>query len=211
MTIERFIGLRPYLYHLTDEENLESILRSGTLKSTATLVQEFHLEDADTFLRTRRVGHKKIIYRNKSVIIRDQDPLFIKILAKNLEGGWTIGDFIHSLNSRVFFWAKEKDMQGHYLRYENQKEFPKILRFSTEDLFKLNDNEPQFCRLNSGAPRCSCYYPEGAPPRGETTFQHADNYKYTPSTVREVTFLSTCTLPKEIFLSSHPTKSFKRT
>lgn len=210
MTIEKFIRLRPYLYHLTDEENLESILRSGTLKSTATLVQEFHLEDADNFLRTRRVGHKKITYRNKSVILRDQDPLFIKILAKNLEGGWTVGDFIYSLNSRVFFWATERDMQGHYLRYENQKEFPKILRFSTGELFALNNNEPQFCRLNSGAPRCSCYYSEGAPPRGQNTFQRAQDYTSTPSSVREVTFLNNCVLPKEIFVSKHPSKSFKK-
>lgn len=210
MTIEKFTGLRPYLYHLTDEENLESILKDRTLKSTATLVQEFHLDNADTFLRKRRFGHKKIIYHNKTVIIRDQDPLFIKILAKNLDGGWTVEDFIYSLNSRVFFWATEKDMRGHYLRYENQKEFPKILRFSTDEIFAANNSEPQFCRLNSGAPRCSCYYPEGAPPRGENTFQRAKDYCYTPSSVREVTFLNTCALPKEIFLSSHPSKSFKR-
>src|SRR5690606_9682149 len=119
-------------------------------------------------------------------ILRDQDPLFRNIVVKNLEGGWTFEDFVFSLNSRVFFWATEKDLKNHYLRYENQKEFPNILRFKTAEVIAANKHEPQFCRLNSGAPRCSSYYTKGAPPRGPKTFLGANDYPGTPSSIREV-------------------------
>jgi hypothetical protein len=210
MDIQKFVFLRPYLYHLTDKRNLVSIFRDNILRSTVNLVSSVGLHDADIFLHTRRVGHKDISNTNRIVILRDQDPLFEKIASKNLESGVTFGDFVHILNSRVFFWAKESDLAGHYKRYENQKEYPVILRLSTSELFDSNDHNPKFCRLNSGAPRCSSYYKEGAPPRGHNTFLYAEDYQGTPSSVREVTFENYCKLPSEIYISSHPTKKFSR-
>ncbi len=209
MNIEKFKTLRPYLYHLTDKANVQSILNGGKLLSTAALTKVFDVENPDEFLRSRRIGHKKIAKGDKFVMIRDQDPLSINILKKNLEGGFSVEDFIYSLNSRIFLWPTEKDLQIHYGRYENQKEYPMILRFKTEDVFSINKSEPQFCRLNSGAPRCSCYYAEGAPPRGKNTFKIAAEYNYLPSSVREVTFIDSCKLPEEICISSHPSKAYK--
>lgn len=208
MELNKFIALRPYLYHLTDISNIESILSDYTLKSTSILSGIAKLEDRDTFLRTRRVGHKKI-GTDIQFSIRDQDPLYEKIVNKNLANGMTFGDFVYLLNTKVFFWAKDTDLQIHYGRYEKQNEFPVILRVSTADLFKLNKVEPEFCRLNSGAPRCSSYYKEGAPPRGRDTFQKAKNYSRGASTVREVTFENSCSLPKNIFISKHPNQPFK--
>jgi hypothetical protein len=211
MELTKFVALRKYLYHLTDENNLQSILSDYTLKSTSTLTELYNVTDRENFLRTRRVGHKKIVADNITISIRDQDPLFKNIVVKNLEDDWTFEDFVFLLNKKIFFWAKEADLRTHYTRYENQGEHPIILRLDTEQVLQLNGNiqEPKFCRLNSGAPRCSAYYEAGAPPRGMNTFLPASQYIGTPSSVREVTFEKYCLLPRKIFLSTHPNKSFK--
>jgi hypothetical protein len=208
MDVNKFISLRPFLFHLTDPSNLNSILTDRILKSSKTLVELVNLNDAENFLRTRRKGHKKIEKDNLSFLLRDQDPLYEKIVIKNLDRGMNFSDFVLLLNSRVFFWSTEKDLKTHYSRYEKQNEDPIILRISTKELFAIN-NEPQFCNLNSGAPRCSSYYTEGAPRRGENTFQYASDYNNTPSSVREVTFNNECKLPDNIFLSNHPTKYYE--
>jgi hypothetical protein len=170
-----------------------------------------NLPDREIFLRTRRVGHKKIGSDGLVISIRDQDPLFKNIVVKNLEDNWTFEDFVFSLNEKIFFWAKETDLRTHYSRYEKQNEFPVILRIGTEQFIELNSKiqEPKFCRLNSGAPRCSAYYEEGAPPRGSKTFLPASEYPGVPSSVREVIFENHCKLPKAISLSKHPNSPFK--
>lgn len=211
MELQKFIELRRDLYHLTDESNLATILKNRQLSSTAVLARLFGVPNINQFLRTRRVGHFPISNGKLNAILRDQDPLFKNIVTKNLEAGWTFEDFVYSLNSRVFLWATEKDLKTHYKRYENQGEYPNILRFKTADLFRINKQEPEFCRLNSGAPRCSAYYAEGAPPRGPRTFLKASEYETTPSSVREVTFQKSCSLPSDIWISSHPDKPYKKT
>src|ERR1044072_7187388 len=130
MEINNFVRLRQYLYHITDERNLNSIVQQGKLLSTVKIANSVELENREAFLRTRRVGHKIIGNKNKIYSIRDQDPLFKNIVIKNLEKGWTFEDFVFYLNSHVFFWATEKDLRTHYKRYENQNEFPIILKFN---------------------------------------------------------------------------------
>jgi hypothetical protein len=210
MDIQKFVGLRENLFHLTDKNNLDSILSDYTLKSTQTLTGLVKIPDRQNFLRTRRVGHKRISDGSLAFLLRDQDPLFEKIVTKNLEKTMSFGDFVYLLNSKVFFWATEKDLRTHYARYEKQNERPVILRINTAALFAVNKHEPKFCKLNSGAPRCSSYHKEGAPPRGSNTFLDAASYPGTPSSVREVTFDRECKLPETLYLSSHPDKSFKR-
>ncbi len=210
MDLKKFIELRPFLYHLTDEKNVKPILSSRTLSSAATLARIGNVPGVETFLRKRRQGHFPIKNGKFEAILRDQDPLFEKIVTKNLEGGWKFGDFVYSLNSRVFFWPTERDLRTHYGRYANQGEFPKILRFNTAELLAANKSQPQFCRLNSGAPRCSSYYKEGAPPRGPETFLEAALYLGSPSSIREVTFVNECKLPDQIWISDAPDKVFKR-
>lgn len=208
MDIKNFVKLRPYLYHLTDESNLNSIKSDFTLKSTVVLAGIIDMPNKDEFLHTRRVGHAKLSNERFAFFIRDQDPLSEKITKKNLVGGMTFREFVYLLNSRVFFWAKENDLKGHYKRYENQGERPVVFKIETGKLFAANQHEPKFCRLNSGAPRCSSYYQEGAPPRGRNTFLYAKDYEGTPSSIREVTFENTCKLPQELYISDHPDKPY---
>jgi len=210
MELQKFIGSRKYLYHLTDKVNLKSILSDYTLKSTTELIKASTIEKKTAFLRTRRLKHCPITINGFEIVIRDQYPLNPVIAMKNMTEGWMFEDFVYHLNSRVFFWPTEKDLKSHYKRYENDNEFPMVLRFETKEVAALNKSEPLFCKYNSGAPRCHNSFKKGAAPRGKNSFLNAIDYPDPIGSVREVTYLSSCTLPKNIYISSHPSKPFRK-
>jgi hypothetical protein len=210
MELQKFIDSRKYLYHLTDQVNLKSILNDYTLKSTKELVKASHIEKKTAFLRTRRLNHCPIKINGFDIMIRDQYPLNPVIAMKNMTKGWVFENFVYHLNSRVFFWPTKKDLKSHYKRYENDNEFPMVLRFETKEVVALNKSKPLFCKYNSGAPRCHNSFKKGAAPRGKNSFLPAIDYPDSIGSVREVTYLSSCTLPKNIYISSHPNKPFRK-
>jgi hypothetical protein len=210
MELQKFIESREYLYHLTDKINLKSILSDYTLKSTTELVKSSNITKKADFLRDRRLKHCPISINGFDIMIRDQYPLNPAIAMKNMTKGWVFEDFVYHLNSRVFFWPTEKDLRSHYKRYENDKEYPMILRFETKEVVALNKPEPFFCKYNSGAPRCHNSFEKGAAPRGENSFLRAIDYPDPIASVREVTYLNFCKLPRNIYISAHPNKPFKK-
>ena len=210
MELQKFIDSRKYLYHLTDQTNLKSILSDYNLKSTKELIKASNIEKKAAFLRNRRLKHCPITINGFNIMIRDQYPLNPVIAMKNMTKGWVFEDFVYHLNLRVFFWPTEKDLRSHYKRYENDNEYPMILRFETEEVVDINKAEPLFCKYNSGAPRCHNSFKKGAAPRGENSFLRAIDYLDPIGSVREVTYLYSCKLPKNIFISSHPNKPFKK-
>jgi hypothetical protein len=209
MDINKFISLRPVLYHLTDRRNLDSILNERMLKSTDQLSLLCDLPNRKKFLRTRRPIHEQIKNGNVTYHIRDQKPFSETIIKKSLEKGCTVEDFIYLLNTKVFFWAKLSDLESHFNRYAKAGEKPIIFRINTEELFNLN-TPPKFCRLNSGGPRCSAYLGGKGAERGYNTFLSAEKYGGNPSSVKEVTFENNCTLPEIIHVGNHPGGPFKR-
>jgi len=210
MDIEKFISTRQFLYHLTDKRNLPSILDTYTLKSTKVLVNESTLSGKANFLKARRQDHYALVINGNQIFLRDQHPLSEKIVMKNMTPGWTFGDFVYSLNSRVFFWSTEKDLRSHYSRYEKKGEFPVILRVDTSEMIATNSIKPQFCKYNSGGPRCHHSFPEGAAPRGVDTFLKAQTFPFSHNEVREVTFLEQCQLSPSLSIASHPDKSYRK-
>src|SRR5262249_9745681 len=126
--------------------------------------------------------------------LRDQGPLHQGNM--RLPKGYTLEDFIESLNRRIFFWpgtAMGPISYGvrHFERYEGEK--PVILRIHLDTLLKRNpDAIPRYCRYNSGSPRCSNGKKS---PRGPDTFVLAAEFNETPSKVVEVTFESELALP----------------
>ena len=188
---------------------MPSILSDYTLKSTIKLVNLSSLPDKTRFLKTRRENHVPIKIGEFEIFLRDQHTLSEAIVMKNMTTGWTFQDFVYTLNSRVFFWSTEKDLRSHYKRYEKQGEYPLILRANTSEVFEINNRKPEFCKYNSGGPRCHHTFTKGAAPRGANSFLNASKYPDVYTTVREVTFTDMCVLPRTIFLSSHPDKAFK--
>lgn len=205
MTIEHFLKLRPYLYHLTHQNNVPIILESGRLESTVRLTERVQLADRDNFCRQRRGENVTIQNDTLSVVIRDQAQIIEDVLRRSLEPNCTYEQFIELLNSKVFFWPTQHDVIKHYGTY--QAERPRVLRFNTSEVLALNQ-APKFCKLNSGAPRCHPAYRPNAAPRGLNTFQLAANYGYAPSTVREVTFEHVVLLPETYWIAENPAGAF---
>jgi hypothetical protein len=201
MNINDFINKRPYLYHLTDRENIDFIKSKNAIYSTTEIVENSDVEDKINFLRSRREGHSKIVLNETTISIRDQRPISLVALGKCLTDDWHSGDFIKHLNDRVFFWPTLERLIRHYNRYK--EEDPVIIRVKTDDLFRENP-EPLFCRLNSGATRPNSYLGGIAPERGPNTFLPADHYLRNVGSVAEVTFLRRCIFPQEVEIASAP-------
>lgn len=193
-SLSRFAQLRPYLYHLTSESNVERILREQRLHCA-----KYWFERADQihWCRTKRGEHVTLIVDGEEIVIRDQFPLYEGKM--RLEDGVSFSDFIEILNSRVFFWpggerGPSDYGRRHFGRYCH--EMPAMLRIPTQQLFELNlDSQPRFCRYNSGSPRPS----NGIhPSRGRLTFVKAHAADFTAGMVVEVTFEGTAILPAQI-------------
>ena len=70
--IERFISIRPFLYHLTAAENLVHLRASRLMATPAELMKQTGRID---LLRAKRSQHEQILLGGKEIILRDQKPL----------------------------------------------------------------------------------------------------------------------------------------
>lgn len=201
MTIKQFTDRHPYVYHLTDQTNYNAILSGKRFLSTKDIVELSDIANPNEFLRGKRFNHETIKIGDTDYKIRDQRPISEVVLARSLTDNWTNGDFIHHLNSRVFFWPNLNRLSRHYERYKNEN--PVIFRFNSADILNLHP-DAEFCRLNSGATRCNSYLGGNAPERGPNTFLTANNYPLTASTVAELTVPDFCNLPKNFWISDSP-------
>lgn len=208
MNEQKFISLRPYLYHLTDERNIENIIRSRSLLSTQRIVESSNIEDKANFLRNKRQDHEVVSLDGLEYRIRDQRPISLLALSKCLTNNWETGDFIGHLNIRVFFWCTIDRLSRHFTRYEQEN--PTIIRCQTADVLELNGERVEYCRINSGATRPNSYLGGIAPYRGPDTFLRSDLSPLTPGTVAEVTVLDCCVLPEVCFSSKSPEGPWER-
>ncbi|MCI0426410.1 MAG: hypothetical protein L0Z46_00160 [Nitrospiraceae bacterium] len=191
LNLEQFVRTRPFLYHLTDAQNVRRITTTGILESAAALL---NAAGRTELMQVRRTQHLLLPLNGMAVSLRDQRPLYPGPM--ELQGGWTYGRFIGHVNSMVFFWPGTDDGPNgygrrHFERY--RQENPAILRIATADILDANANRPLFSRYNSGAPRCS----NGVhAPRGPDTFVTAARFDATPSKVVEVVYQDEVTLPE---------------
>ena len=205
MSTEEFINRCEYLYHLTSEQNLANIISMRRLLSSKEIIANSDLSrnEQRKVLTERRPDHFPIQLNGIECLLRDQRPISIKALQKCLTDDWSVADFIESLNSRVFFWPTLKRLVVHFNRYKTE-EHPKIIKVRTRELLEINSNALRFCHLNSGATRCHPKWNGSPPPRGLNTFVRAANFNYLPVQVAEVTFLTSCNLPNQIFVGNNP-------
>jgi uncharacterized protein DUF7002 len=200
-TLSNFAALRPYLFHLTASSHVQHLAQSRTILPTSDLLQQ---ANQPQWLRQKRREHLNLVCQGVSIVIRDQKPLHAGNTA--LEGRWRFEDLIECLNGRVFFWPGTAAGQPidyglrHFERYED--EAPAILRVPTSDLFRANPGiQPEFCRFNSGSPRCT---QGNRSPRGPDTFQACGQTTYGRSAVVEVTFPGPVRLPATTYVTRSP-------
>jgi hypothetical protein len=171
-------------------------MSSRELYSAAYLLES---ADKERLIRKKRPSSLRLVLKDYSVILRDQEPL----QAGNIEfqHGWTLAELVELLNKQVFFWPGDacgpsKYGIRHYNRYQKLGEGLGMLRVKTADLMESNrDSPPKFCRYNSGSPRCSGGQRS---PRGDDTFLHYEDFNGTPSDVVEVVFHRRVQLPNSV-------------
>jgi hypothetical protein len=193
----QFMKARPFLFHLTYRNNLDEIRRSRTLFCAASLMQTA----GDTsYLRRKRSSSIQLQIKTTTIHLRDQQPLHAGNI--RLKGGWSYDDLIQSLNERVFFWPGTTNGPisygvRHFRRYADES--PVLLRVATKELFEKNsDITAQYCKYNSGSPRCT--QGKGSS-RGPETFMLSTKARYTPCNVVEVTFEKRVILPSQVQLA----------
>jgi hypothetical protein len=192
--IDRYAKLRPYLYHLTDNSNLDRIREEKMLSCAAKLMRRAGRTD---LLRTRRLNHEPIEVDGSLVSLRDQKPLLSKHM--DMTGGFKFEDFVGLLNTMVFFWPGDdegpiRSGESHFAHYA--AECPAILRCRFQSLISANSSAvPLFCPYNSGAPRT---VNGRKSPRGRDTFLKAFDFPRTPSADVEVTFKEKAALPPDV-------------
>lgn len=198
LSLPALVRRRPYLFHLTARENVVRIARDRVLQPAVNLMAIAQRLD---LLETRRSGHLTLELDGDVVRLRDQAPLYANNM--RLDGGWTFGQFIRHLNSRVFFWPGWSSGpidygRRHFDRYA--EEHPAILRVPFQALLDVNiDAVPELCRYNSGSPRWSRGL---ASPRGAATFVNPDTAEFGVSQVVEVTFPISVRLPESTELGT---------
>lgn len=208
MSSQKFIKLRPRLYHLTNTANIPNIIDSGYLYSTEQIASIVNLANANAFLSKRRPENVILRSPSASFVIRDQKPIFEQALSRSLPNGWAPSDFVALLNRRVFFWPTLKDLRSHFGTYTKREEDITILSIDTQEVFSLNA-PPLFCEYNSGATRPHPYFNGKPAPRGPNTFRNIDEFGKPLSQIREVTFEKMVKLPSKLLLSTHPEGPWK--
>jgi hypothetical protein len=183
----RLAQLRPYLYHLTAEQNLGSIKRHLELRCARLLLESANLMHLAS---KRRTEHLPIRMGKESLLIRDQKPLAVGAIA--FEVGWAMERFTEHINEHVFFWPGDSTGPiqaglNHYERYKHER--VALVRVSTVDFAPAH---AAYSRVNSGAPRCSGGKHS---PRGGNTYLPAHLFSGTPSQVIEVVAVHSYPLP----------------
>lgn len=196
--INRFVQLRPFLYHVTAQENLAALCQQRVMSPAAELMRRAQRPD---LVRWRRPDSVVLDLQGQKVVIKDQRPLVEANLA--LEGSWELGDFVEYLNHLVFFWPGRADgpiSNGKRLLSRYEADAPAVIRIATAELLSANAGlEPLFCPFNSGAARQNAGVRAR---RGPNLFTSAERFPRRESEVVELAFRSEVTLPESVEVRS---------
>jgi hypothetical protein len=194
--IERFVELRPFLYHSTSLSNLGRICATRSLVSASRFL-------SDSAQSERRAAAVQLEVDGTNVHVQSQRPLIWANVEP--EEGWTLPKFVSHLNEFVFFWpGNERGPIPHGQRHFFGNKWPNqqavTLRIPTKEL-DLETVELLFCPFNSGSPRCSGGRHS---PRGSRTFLPACDFARDASEVIEVVVSGAITLPASTQKSDSP-------
>lgn len=191
--------VRPFLFHLTAQQNVPRIRELRRLDCATTLLKAAGKSESG---KAKRESHVVVSIDGHNILIRDQRPLHRGNAA--LADGWSFVDLVECLNGHVFFWpGTERGPIAygvrHFERYATEN--PAVLRVRTESLAGALKLDPYYCRFNSGSPR---YNNGKASPRGPDTFVSARHWSRRASEIVEVTFRKYITLPLDTEVSDSP-------
>lgn len=204
-TLQKFQSLRPYLFHLTDQRNIDRIRRTGQLVSATRLLRA---AKEHAVISAKRPECMPVTVDGDEVWIRDQRPLHAGNVG--FQDGWTFEDLLKSLNDKVFFWPGTGSGPisygiRHYERYAADS--PVLLRLRSSQVLTVNATAtPLFCRYNSGSPR----WTNGvASPRGPRTFVRCTEAEFSAAAVVEFVISDKVAIPSCAELASSFTGPWK--
>src|ERR1700676_2082300 len=162
----------PRLFHMSHAGSWPSIRRHGLLSTTALLdLFEVKGPPRHALQSCRRSKSEYIAHpQHGRAILRDQQPMNEKKLAKALKDGLQPRDWYKLLNGKVFFWGPEtrlKILQGARL-YEAHRQT--IIEIDTAKFLARYADGVSLCSINSG-----CTQPM-AWERGSDTFLALEKY-----------------------------------
>jgi hypothetical protein len=198
-SLEQLADLRPFAYHTSGQENFEAIRRHRRLRSARSILEGTEHEH---LLVERRKHSVALEVRGESVLIRDNRPLAVGSL--DLQGGWSLSDWLGEINSRVFLWPGSENGpiqrgRAHFGRYASEGPVF-VIKVPTPSLFAANqDRELWVTRCNSGSAR----HIGGKPvPRGPSTFQLPTEASFRASEVIELSYRIEASLPHDALWST---------
>lgn len=210
MSPEDLAKLHPHLYHVTDPSALDGIRRHGLL-STSNLLTLFEVQEPARALieRVRRSGSLTLVHPEHGyATIADNAPLNEQKLAKCLDDGLVVADWLRKLNERVFFWSNKRRLDSFLNAQLNRNRPRLVLVFDTLRLAKSHASRMELAPFNTGS---TAYTPTR---RGLSTFTPLERYRYaewrklrknlrkTPDNIVEVTVTGSVTNAAE-FLVEH--------
>lgn len=172
MLTDELVRLYPRLYHVAEGGSWPSIERRGLLTS-ADLCATFDVpaDRRDALLRARRPVKVTLEHPAQGrAVLRDQGPLSEGKLRACLQDGMSVGDWLATLNDRVFFWLQQNRLQRMLKAYPDQDH--DVLTVDTEALLARHRERVVLSRINSGS---TAY---AARPRGRGTFLPVQDYPH---------------------------------
>lgn len=172
MEEHEFVRRYPRLWHVTDGDAWDGIVRNGLL-SSRMLVDLYKRDDADELLSTRR--EKAVVLEDEQhgrAVLRDQELVDPERLAACLTPGTTPEQWFRMLNGFVHLFAKEKQLDPFRDRY--LKEGPVIvLTFRTHTLARAHG---EFTLVATMATGTTSDRRTVAAKRGIETFERLRNF-----------------------------------
>lgn len=163
----------PRLYHMSHAGSWLSLRRHGLLSTTALLdLFEVNGSQRDALESCRRSKSEEIVHAQYGrAMLRDQQPMNEKKLAKALKDGLRPRDWYKLLNGKVFFWGPEtrlKILQGARL-YEAHRQT--IIEIDTAKFLEHYADRVSLCHINSGSTQPMAWE------RGTDTFVPLETYR----------------------------------
>lgn len=179
MNKDKLIARYPQLHHMAEAGSWQHILANGLL-STAAVADRLGLDGG---ARAQFVSHHrpaKVLLDvpgsragSFPVVLRDQIPMNEKRLAGALDDGLTPQNWYDIINSKVFFWAQAKRLDGLLSARSYREHEHDVFTFDTASFVAAHELSIWLCPMNSGNT-----FPFPAR-RGLNTFKRISDYAAT--------------------------------
>ena len=153
MTPEELAERHTHLFHVTLPGAWTSIRARGLLPTSRLLdLFEIEGEERDRLERRRRPAAVSINHpRHGTAVLNNQSPMTEAALAKCLDDGLTPGDWLATLNHRVFFWCDEAGLSRLLGARANRARALEVLVADTLSLAHAHAGRIEISPINSGA------------------------------------------------------------